>query len=281
MNIFGKLITVLYLNQVNLSLSKAAALIPLRKIEAANPSSWEFSAFSQNGEDGIIDYLAGIAKEQNRYFIEIGSSNGLQNNTSWLAIARKYSGLMIEGSEKLSRLCKQLIVPLNIGVDCRSMFLTTENIKEILNLALYNEPDVFSIDIDGNDYYIVRALMEYGFRPKICVVEYNSTFGPDKSATIRYEEQFNLYRAHESQLYWGVSISGWRRLFDSFGYKFITVDLNGANAFFINPGYFDKSFTGNLKGIEFREGFFQLNKFKMAWEKRFKLIEDMDYHQIQ
>lgn len=60
----------------------------------------------------------------------------------------------------------------------------------------------------------------------------------------------------------------------------MTVDLNGSNAFFVDSGHFDRGFLENLKGLAFQDCFFQLNKFKLNWEKRFKLIEDMGYKEI-
>lgn len=280
LNLIQKFKIILCLQYINVSLSKAGAIIPLRKIDASLPNSWEFSAFSQSGEDGIIDYLADKIIEPNRYFIEIGSENGLENNTSWLAIVKKYSGLMIEGREKSSKLCKLIMSTLNIGVDCRCVYVTKENIKQILKFSLYTEPDVFSLDIDGNDYYIAKAIMETGFRPKIFIVEYNSVFGPDRCLTVKYNERFDCYKAHKSGLYYGASISGWKRFFKLFGYKFVTVNLNGTNAFFINPDYFDKNLIDNLKGLEFLENFYHLNKFKITHDEQFKLVADMDYEEI-
>ena len=38
-------------------------------------------------------------------------------------------------------------------------------------LAFHENPDLFSLDIDGNDFYIAKAILDGGFRPKIFVVE--------------------------------------------------------------------------------------------------------------
>src|SRR4029079_4576029 len=83
--------------RIALALARAAATSSLRRIDPATPSTWEFSGFSQHGEDGILDYLCGHLRQPNRYFIEIGASNGLENNTTWLAVAKRYGGLMIDG----------------------------------------------------------------------------------------------------------------------------------------------------------------------------------------
>ncbi len=89
------------LARVNMALSRAQSG-NYRNLCAKTPTSWEFCGFSQNGEDGIIDYLCQKIINPNRYFVEIGAADGLENNTAWLAIARKFSGLMIEGSPQLA-----------------------------------------------------------------------------------------------------------------------------------------------------------------------------------
>lgn len=138
------------LNRINLALSRGATA-ELRTIDPTNPLSWEFSAFSQNGEDGLIDYLTQKVKNSNYYFIEIGASGGIENNTAWLAIARKYNGLMIEGDLKSAQMCKQIIPSLNLGVECTNLFVDKDNVEQLCELALYKDPDFFSLDIDGND----------------------------------------------------------------------------------------------------------------------------------
>jgi hypothetical protein len=120
---------------------------------------------------------------------------------------------------------------INLGVECIPAFVTKENIDKVLKSALYKDSDMFSLDIDGNDYYIAEAIMNTGFRPKIVIVEYNSALGPHDSVIIPYQENFNFIAAHPTQLYYGVSISAWRKFFARYGYSFVTVESNGVNAF--------------------------------------------------
>jgi hypothetical protein len=280
MRIIARLKLAFCVHSVTMSFARVAAVSPLRKTDITDPNSWEFSGFSQNGEDGIIDFLAGKVLNPNRYFVEIGSANGFQNNTSWLAIARKYSGLMIEGDQKASDICRLMMSHLNIGVECRCEFLTRGTASKILDYSDYIEPDVFSLDLDGNDYYIAKVLLEAGFRPKVVVVEYNSAYGPQQSIAIKYSDNFNHYKAHSSFLYYGVSICGWRKLLQKYGYRFVTADLNGVNVFFINPACFEDSFADKLKGLEFRENFFQRRKFRMNWENQFGLIKHLEFEMV-
>src|SRR5213593_3018318 len=183
-------------NRVAAGLARAVAVGAMRQIDPTNPSSWEFSAFSQNGEDGLIDYLLQNLRTQNRYFVEIGVFDGLECNTAWLAIARKFNGVMIEGSAKECRRAAKFYSRVNLGVECISAFVNKNNIERVLQPALYRDADVFSLDIDGNDYHIAQTIMDSGIRPKIFVVEYNSAFGPDDSITIPYRNDFDFTKAH-------------------------------------------------------------------------------------
>ncbi|MHB1589856.1 MAG: hypothetical protein ACYCUL_09610, partial [Metallibacterium scheffleri] len=87
--------------RIAIALAKGARMAA-RRIDPGDPASWEFAAFSQNGEDGVLDVLRSQLRECNRTFLEIGASDGIDNNTAWLAIAEKYGGLMIEGDARKS-----------------------------------------------------------------------------------------------------------------------------------------------------------------------------------
>src|SRR3972149_5519701 len=269
------------MQRITMALARGGATAQLRVIKEECPISWEFSGFSQNGEDGIIDFLTQKIKHPNRYLIEIGSSYGTENNTTWLAVAKKFNGLMIEGSAKASARSREVFFYINFGVECINMFITRKNVESIKKLAIYTDPDVFSLDIDGNDYYVAHSIMELQFRPKILVVEYNSAYGPIQSKTIKYQDNFSILNASESQLYYGVSITGWRNLFEKYGYKFVTVNTSGVNAFFVNQEDFDKAFIDKLNALQFQENFYQMKKFKFSWEKQFEMIKHMDFMEIK
>ena len=266
-----------YLISIARSLARAAATSSTREIDETDPISWEFSGFSQNGEDGIIDYLLKRSKSLNRYFVEIGASNGLTSNTAWLAHGKKFSGLMIDG-DPVGLKIAHMVKPF--GVEVMQMFVTPINVGEITEHIYTLEPDVFSLDIDGVDFYIMEALMEKNFKPKLMILEYNSAFGPSQSATVEYSSEFSIGKAHSTKLYYGVSIAGWRAFLAPKGYRFITVDSNGVNAVFAREDAFETEFLDKLNGLEFAENFYQLSKFKKPWDKQFELIKDMKFSKI-
>lgn len=259
-------------------LSKGAAGAASRILESTNPLSWEFSGFSQNGEDGIIDYLTRKIDNPNNYFLEIGASNGIDNNSAWLAFVRNYNGLMLDGDPESLKRAKS--IKHNMGVEYLQMFVNKDNTSIILDRMLYSNPDMVSLDIDGIDYYVAKSLIENGLRPKIFIVEYNSTFGPNQEITVDYKSDFNISEAHDTNLYYGVSVAGWRKFLSNKGYQFVTVDSNGVNAIFVDRKEFDKDFLAKLKGIDFNENFYQHKKFNKTWEQQFELVKNMSYYKI-
>jgi hypothetical protein len=260
--------------KINSAFSRGAISAHLRKIDSTNPLSWEFSAFSQNGEDGIIDFLLENLTDSNRYFIEIGANNCIDNNTGWLAYGKNFSGIMIEGD---SYIHKNSIDTKPWYTNYHNIFVSLDNIGVLSDISLHKNPDVFSLDIDGNDYYLMKKVLEEGFRPKIAVVEYNSCFGPDALKTIIYDKDFNFFKAHNTCLYYGVSIALWIKLFNDFGYQFVTVESNGVNAFFVDPKEFKREFLNNIISEKFRENTHQLRNFKQGWSCQSELIKEMDF----
>lgn len=266
--------------RIVISLTKGTAMMCARKVDLQDPETWEFSGFSQNGEDGILHVLRKNLLQSNRYFIEIGSADGIDNNSAWLVIAEKYRGLMIEGNPNLVARAKRMIAHYSLGLQCLNMFVDTDSAKTILSVSQFSDPDIFSLDVDGIDYYVAKSLFAAGFRPKIFVVEYNSVFGPTSSQTIKYASNFVFSNAHSSELYYGVSIGAWRKLFEEYGYKFITVDRNGVNAFFVSPSHFSDNFLFNIRPRSFAENQLQLAKFRVNHDEQFKLIAHMDFQEV-
>ena len=268
------------IQHINLALSRAGVTSALRCIDMSDPVSWEFSGFSQHGEDGIIDVLTNQLLQRNRYFVEIGTGDGTENNSSFLGIAHRYSGLMVEGNPQDAEWCKYLLRPMNYGLDFLSIFLTKENIGELQNHILFSDADLFSLDIDGNDYWLAESLFAKGFRPKIAVVEYNSAFGPDRAVTVPYTDNFRVRHDGRYGLYYGCSIGAWRKLFEGYGYTFVTVESSGTNAFFVDTAHFGRDFVNALKNGTFHESQSQRREFRVDWQGQWKLIQDMTFQDV-
>ena len=266
--------------------SRGAAMAALRKVKPDFPLSWEFGAFSQHGEDGILEYLIQNLRTCDKYFLEIAAGDGLENCTAWLALARKWSGVMVEGDQDLAEHCTQLFKHRIWNVSVRNCFVNLENIGEILSTLPMKDFDVFSLDIDSIDFHILKAVLDLGCRPKILVLEYNSAFGPNQAVTVPYKPVFNRWDEHPSGIYYGASVMAWRFLLEPLGYKFVTVDSSGTNAFFVKIECFEKEFLECIQSTEFLNNATDVNPSTLvagngavgnsfvlpSWEKQLQLL---------
>jgi len=263
-----------YVTRMSAGFSKGQLARAGRRLDQQDTRSWEFSAFSQNGEDGVIEVLLERVKNPNRYFIEVGASDGLENNVSYLAYVKKFCGVMVEGDSRLSAKARRQLQPHNWGVEFLNMMVEPSSAGDLMVGCLEPAPDFLSLDIDGNDYHVVKALLEAGLRPKVLCVEYNSAFGPDRALTIPYTRGFVYQTAHPSQLYYGSSIASWRYLLEQHGYAFVTVETNGVNAFFVDPEAVSIEIEG-LRRLEFAENFAQRQRFRGDWTMQFRQLQGM------
>lgn len=266
--------------RIAIALAKGGASMLSRTVDPTDPRTWEFSGFSQNGEDGILDVLRRRLPSPNRFVLEIGAADGTENNSSWLLMAERYEGLMVEGDPRQSARARRNIARYSIGSECLSMFVTLDTVDAILKKVPYRDSDIFSLDIDGNDYHIARRMFDAGFRPKIVAVEYNSAFGPERSIATPYRADFARSTAHPSLLYYGVSVAAWKAFFAARGYRFVTVDLCGVNAFFVDPAHFDAAFLDSLRSLPFAENRYQLRAHGTGHAGQFAQVADQPYEQV-
>jgi hypothetical protein len=113
-------------------------------------------------------------------------------------------------------------------------FLTLDNLDFIK--STFPKIGVLSIDVDGNDYWFLQALIETA--PAVICVEYNSSFGSEP-ITVPYDPSFDRHEKHPSGWYHGASLSALSKLCAAKGYGLAAVSSAGANAFFTKSGNLD------------------------------------------
>lgn len=195
----------------------------------------EFQVFSQFGDDGIIQWLVQQLPLINKTFIEFGVENYREANTRFLLVSNNWSGFVIDGSEENIDTLKseQLYKFFDLQAVCS--FITSGNINALLSGTGFNkEPGILSIDIDGNDYWVWKAIS--GIEPAIIICEYNSLFGFSRPYTIPYEDSFVRGKKYHFN-YYGISLLSACNLAAEWGYSFIGSNSAGNNAYFINNKY--------------------------------------------
>ena len=141
-----------------------------------NINDLEYKVFSQNGEDGIIDYLLYSLNIKKPKFIEIGVGDYRESNTRFVYERSSCKGLIVDVIENLEQKVKGNINFWKGDLKVVEKEIDSENIIETLNENNFNKDiDLFSLDIDGIDYWVLEKLPnEFS---KIIVVEYNAIFG--------------------------------------------------------------------------------------------------------
>lgn len=221
----------------------------------------EFKVYSQWGEDGIISYLIDNIKIKNNFFVEFGVENYTESNTRFLCRRLNWSGLVIDSSKKNIDYIKKDRIYWHHDLTAINEFVTKDNINKIFQENIpFKEIGLLSIDIDGNDYWIWKAIES--IQPSIVIVEYNSIFGSEKNYVVPYEENFNRNKAHYSNLYYGASLPALVKLGNAKDYALVTCNRAGNNAFFVKKDLLND----NIKEISVSEGF-QKRKFRESRDK--------------
>lgn len=196
----------------------------------------EFSAYSQWGEDGVINWLVGMLPEIPRTFVEFGVVDYLEANTRLLLQTENWRGLVMDGSEENIAAIKTQEVVWRHDLTAKRAFIDADNINALIGEAGFRgELGLLSIDIDGNDYWVWKAITVVS--PTIVVCEYNAVFGDMHELTVPYRRDFARNVAHYSNQYFGASIRALVALAKSIGYTFVGTTSTGCNAFFVRNDF--------------------------------------------
>lgn len=212
---------------------QGSTLAELQRSRGSNRlQDYEFRAFSQWGEDGILQRLTSLIEIPNKTFIEFGVEDFTEANCRFLMMKDNWSGFVIDGSERSMRRLRAAYDNWRYDLSAACAFITRENINELLALSGFDHDlGVLSVDIDGVDYHVLQAIT--GFRPRILIVEYNAVFGGERAITVPYRADFFRTVMHHTNLYFGASLEAFKHLCGTMGYTFVGSTSAGVNAFFV------------------------------------------------
>lgn len=188
-----------------------------------------YRCFSQNDEDGIIEEIFRRIGTTNRQFVEFGVETGVENNTVTLLV-RGWSGLWIEASSRaVAAIHERFGDAVRAGrLRVLESFVTAESIERLLgDGGVPAEPDLVSIDIDGNDYWVWKAIQR--FRPRVVAIEYNATLGREARLVQPYAPDSRW----DGTSGFGASLGALAALGAEKGYALVGCNLTGVNAFFV------------------------------------------------
>lgn len=240
---------------------------------------YEYSLFSQNGEDGILRYLFSQTGFHSRQFLEFGFGVS-ENNSLRLILKENFGGVFIDGSQTTVRYFNDLSQRCGLtNVKAIQKFLDLENLQPtILQSGLPKEIDLLSIDVDGNDYWFWKEIN--CISPRVVIVEYNASLGPELSLCVPYDPLFDRHQKHPSGFYCSASITALERLGKQKGYALAGCDSNGVNAFFVRQDCVTKNMEILSPQDAYRPHKDRLER-GFSVEEQFRIIKEMPYITIE
>ena len=194
-----------------------------------------FRKYSQFEEDGILLYIFSLITPINRTCVEICAGNGRECNTANLVINHGWWGHLFDGNEQnvtdgtafFARNKDTFLYPPRFT----KAWITAENVNELIVRSGAKGPiDLLSLDIDGMDYWVWKAIDVV--QPQVVVCEVHNPIPFDCALTVPYDPGFIA----DSADYRGASLAAMCKLGREKGYRLIGTHRFGFNAFFVKNG---------------------------------------------
>jgi hypothetical protein len=190
-------------------------------------SQFEKNVFSQFAEDGITERIFETIGFTNKFYLDFGGT-ATNNNSEILHKNHGFTGVLWNCDD----------------TECEYTKIHTERVDadNILELCKkYEVPvefDFLSIDIDGNDWYVFRKICSV-HKPRVVVIEYNSTFPPPEDKVVVYDPDSKW----DVDTYQGASMQAMYNLARTLGYSLVAAESFGYNLFFVR-GDIEHNFYG-------------------------------------
>jgi hypothetical protein len=183
----------------------------------------KWKKYSQCHEECYLEHILKNIDQKNKFIVELGAGDGYTLSNTRHFIEQGYKALLIDGD---SRGC----------VEVKQHFILRENILALLkNYKVPKAFDLFCIDLDGNDIWILdEVLSEY--KPSVIIAEFNPIWGKGDCVSIKY----NPEHTWGDDDFYGFSFDAGVKLAESWGYNCIFQNDN-LNMYFVENGVLAKS----------------------------------------
>ena len=201
--------------------------------------SWRdtgFRVYSQNEEDGLLLYVFSLIGTTSRFLIDIGCSTPEGSNSANLLLNHGWTGVLMDADPNAILGLRSfygrhpdtwMLPPLAL-----ERRVTAENVNDLLDSTpLPDEVDLLSLDIDGIDYWVWRALELV--RPRVVVVEVQVIWDADHSVTVPNDPDFRAIYRDGFAIYSGASMTAFAGMAAEKGYELVGSNRLGYNAFFV------------------------------------------------
>lgn len=200
-----------------------------------------FRKYSQFEEDGILLYIFSLVPPINRICVEICAGDGRECNTTNLIINHGWWGHLFDGNEQNVKSGKVFFAQNKDTFlhppQFTKAWVTAEDVnKQLADSGVSGSIDLLSLDIDGMDYWVWKAITV--IEPQVVVCETQNLIPPDRALTVPYDPKF----VFKSENFRGASLAAMCKLGREKGYRLIGTHRFGFNAFFMKNGVGEEFF---------------------------------------
>ena len=151
-----------------------------------------YNVTSQFGEDAYIYEIFNKIGDGSKVCVEFGAWDGKFHSNTWDLWANKdWTALLIEGDREKFPSLRESVASFS-KVSTINEFVRAEGSSSLdAILDRWKEGvqiDLLSIDIDGDDYHVWKALLKY--RPRVVIIEFNPTIPPEIDLVQKKGEYF-------------------------------------------------------------------------------------------
>lgn len=190
--------------------------------------------FSNQEEDGIILTLLAKLGIREGFFLDLGSNDCINSNCASLVFHFNWKGIFVDADAHLLQIGKRnyRLFGRAAGLEFIPAFLHPDTVDAFVSGIMKNrELDFMSLDIDGNDYAIWKAIQLV--RPKLLVIENKIEFGLEERI-VPADPQFPADQ-------WGASLASMVQLGKAKGYTLVATNAAGFNSFFLRNDLLEMS----------------------------------------
>ena len=201
--------------------------------------------YSQFGEEPIWDFIFSKIGVTNKFLVDFGAGGlGCEMSNSRYLLNKGWSGLLMDGEGDPNK-------------DIKKEFITKENIVSLFEK--YDVPvefDFLSIDIDGNDYWVLKEVLKK-YSPRLIVAEFNGTIPNGVSKAMKY----NPTHCWGNNDYYGFSFDACKKLGHEFDYVII-FQLHSTNMYLLRK---DLVYWQNDFGVTFTPNQYHAHSPNREW----------------
>jgi lipopolysaccharide transport system ATP-binding protein len=199
--------------------------------------AFERRVYSRAGEDGILQEILQRVGVHSRCFTELLCHAAHAPNCTRLALDEGWHGVFFTPTPVRAAQMTQTYAKYP-GVRCACARPSSANVEDLLaEHDVPEEPDVLSIVLASNDYWVWQAVRRW--RPRVVVIQYNASHPPPARWVMKEDPDYEW----DGTSYFGASLASLAALGRRKGYTLVATESTGVTAFFVRDDLVEDRFV--------------------------------------